>query len=324
MILTILAVVLVAGIVVGGALFYLQQQPDEQSDTDGDAEASDPEQPTDGDDDADGGVEVDLDIAEIRRSIIAGLRWVTHAVAGTPAKRTRLSIGGAIALGLTVIGAFAVTALVLNGLIAAVAFIGTLILGAGIPLGGVVLLKDGFPAGGLFAPLLAILAQYVFGRGAVVRREDGGYEWTMLREADDGYFVELTDGTVIPVEGDRGDLHRFGGRPLAILEEKGENVEQFTVGEEPPETAAESTRERRAGMDIHHPDRLRDDTFLISMKNVAQPAEGSAGPHLVQRGREKALEEAGGQQAISTFWLMILTGGLAVVGFAMGYGALLL
>lgn len=321
MILWIVVAVVLLGGAIGGGLYYLQQQ--EHADEE-DAEASDPEQPMDGDDDADGGVMGDIDTAEIRSTIIGGLEWVTAAVAGTQAKRTRLRIGGAIALGLTVIGAFAVTALVLNGVVAAVAFIGALIVGAGAPLGGVVLLKDGFPAGGLVAPLLAILAQYVFGRGAVVRREDGGYEWTMLRETDDGYFVELTDGTVIPVEGDRGDLHRFGGRPLAILEEKGENVEQFTVGEEPPETAAESTRERRAGMDIHHPDRLRDDTFLISMKNVAQPAEGSAGPHLVQRGREKALEEAGGQQAISTFWLMVLTGGLAVVGFAMGYGALLL
>jgi hypothetical protein len=77
-------------------------------------------------------------------------------------------------------------------------------------------------------------------------------------------------------------------------------------------------------MDIHHASRLRDDTHLISMKKLAQPAEGSAGPQLAQRGRAKALEEAGGQQAISTIWLMILTGGMAVVGFGMGYGSLLL
>jgi len=243
---------------------------------------------------------------------------------GLDVSPTQLRVGGAIAAGVGVIAAFAATAVLLNGLFAGVAFVLALILGAGIPLAGVALLKDGFPAGGLVAPLLAILAQYVFGRGAVVRREDGAYEWHALAETDDGFEVELADGTVIPVEGTRGDLHRFGGRPLAILEEKGENVEQFLVEEEPPETAAESTRERRAGMDIHHPRRLRDDTFLISMKNVAQPAEGSAGPALVQRGREKALEEAGGQQAIPTFWLMIATGALAVVGFGMGYGALLL
>jgi hypothetical protein len=77
-------------------------------------------------------------------------------------------------------------------------------------------------------------------------------------------------------------------------------------------------------MDIHHASRLRDDTFLISMKKLAQPAEGSAGPQLAQRGRAKALEEAGGQQAISTIWLMALTGGMAVIGFAMGYGSLML
>lgn len=321
MILWLLGIVVVGGAAVGGALYYLQQQ--EHADED-DAGASDPEQPTDGDDDAAGGVVDDLDAAEVRRRIVAGLEWVTDAVAGTPAKRTRLRIGGAITLGVGVVIAFAATALVLNGLFAGVAFVGALILGAGIPLGGVALLKDGFPLGGLVAPLLAILGQYVFGRGAVVRREDGGYEWTRLEDTDDGYHVELTDGTVLPVDGDRGDLYRFGGRPLALLEEKGQNVEQYTVREEPPETAAESTREHRAGMDVHHPERLQNDSYLVSLKHLAQPAEGSAGPHLVQRGREKALEEAGGQQAISTFWLMILTGGLAVVGFVMGYGALLL
>jgi len=235
-----------------------------------------------------------------------------------------LRIGAAIVLGVTVLLAFAATAAALNGLVAALAFVTAVIVGAGVPLTAVSMLKDDTPGGGLVAPLLAILAQYVFGRGAVVRREDGGYEWTTLRESEDGYRVELADGTEIDVDGDRGDLYRFGGRPLALLEEHGANVEQFAVEEEPPETAAESTRERRAGMDIHHASRLRDDTFLLSMKKLAQPAEGSAGPQLAQRGRAKALEEAGGQQAISTIWLMVLAGGMAVIGFAMGYGSLML
>jgi len=235
---------------------------------------------------------------------------------------TTLRIGAAIVLGVTVLVAFAATAAALNGLVAALAFVTAVIVGAGAPLTAVAMLKDDTPGGGLVAPLLAILAQYVFGRGAVVRREDGGYEWTTLRESDEGYRVELADGTEIDVDGDRGDLYRFGGRPLALLEEHGANVEQFAVEEEPPETAAESTRERRAGMDIHHPSRLRDETNLISMKKLAQSIEGSAGSQLTKRGRAKALEEAGGQQAISTVWLVIITGAMSVLGFGMGFVAL--
>jgi len=232
---------------------------------------------------------------------------------------TTLRIGAAIVLGVTVLLAFAATAAALNGLVAALAFVTAVIVGAGVPLTAVSMLKDDTPGGGLVAPLLAILAQYVFGRGAVVRREDGGYEWTTLRESDEGYRVELADGTEIDVEGDR----RTGrGRPLALLEEHGANVEQFAVEEEPPETAAESTRERRAGMDIHHPSRLRDETNLISMKKLAQSIEGSAGSQLTKRGRAKALEEAGGQQAISTVWLVIITGAMSVLGFGMGFVAL--
>jgi len=176
-ILWIFAAVVLLGAAVGGGLYYLQQQ--EHADEE-DGEAPGPEQPADEGDDADGGVVGDLDAAEIRSTIIGGLEWVIDAVAGTQAKRTRLRIGGAIALGLTVVAAFATTALLLNGLFAGVAFIGTLILGAGVPLAGVAILKDGFPLGGAVAPLLAILGQYVLGKGAVVRRQDGGYEWHRL------------------------------------------------------------------------------------------------------------------------------------------------
>jgi len=319
-ILWLLAIVLVGGGALGAGLWYLQQQEHAAEEEAADSVPAD----ADTDEDTDDGGQGDLDAADVRRGLVDALETVADAVAGTAAKRTRLRVVGAIGLGVVVVLAFAATAVVLNGLFAGVAFVGALLLGAGIPLGGVALLKDGFPFGGLFAPLLAILAQFVFGRGVVVRREDGGYEWTRLEETDDGFCATLADGTVIPITGDRGDLYRFGGRPLAITEEKGANVKQFTVREEPPETAAEGTREHRAGMAVHHPDRLRNDTFLVSLKHLAQPSAGSAGPHLARRGREKALEEAGGQQAISTFWLMIATGALAVVGFAMGYGALLL
>lgn len=250
-----------------------------------------------------------------------GLR---EAIAGTAAKRARLRIAGAVAIAAVMLVAFAATALLLNGLFAAVAFVLALVVGVSTPLLAVLIMKDGLPAGGMLGTWLAILGQFVLGKGAVVRREDGGYEWHRLVETADGYGVTLDDGTAIGIDGDRGDLYRFGGRPLALLEEKGRNVEQFTVREEPPETAAESTRETRAGVDVHHPERLGSDTHLVSLKQLAQPAAGSAGPEIARRGREKALEEAGGEQAIGTFWLMVLTGVLAVVGFMLTWGALTL
>lgn len=223
-----------------------------------------------------------------------------------------------------VVAALVATAYLLNGLFAAVALVFSLGLGAAIPLAGVVVLKSGFPLGGLLAKGLSILGQIVFGKGAVVRREDGGYEWHRLVDTEHGYQVELDDGTVLDIDGDRGDLYRFGGRPLALVEEKGQNVEQFTVTEEPPETADEATRETRAGMSVHHPRRFGADNYLLSLKQLAGPASGSAGPSLSRRGREKALEEAGGEQAFSGFWLTIMTGGMVIIGFVLGYGAMLL
>jgi hypothetical protein len=232
---------------------------------------------------------------------------------------------GAGAATLTLVGAFVYTALLITGLWAAVGFGIALVIGAStLPL-LLLLLKDDVPAGNLLGKWMAILAQFTFGGGAVVRTEDGSYEWQRLRETDAGrYAVKLNDGTVLTVKGDPGDLYRFGGQELAIIEEKGENVERFTVAEEPPETAAEATRETRAGMDIHHPDRRSDGSYLISLKQLAEPAAGSAGPHIARRGREKALEEAGGEQGFSGLWLTLLTGGMAILGFGMGYGALML
>lgn len=277
--------------------------------------------PSDEDDDADEELE-EADAETGGRDVRAALAGLYEAVAGTATKRARLRIAAAVGVTGVVIVAFVGTALLLNGLYAAVAFAVALFIGVSAPLLGVIILKDGFPLGGILATWLAILAQFVLGKGAVVRREDGGYEWHRLVETANGYGVTLDDGTAISIDGDRGDLYRFGGRPLAILEDKGRNVEQYTVREEPPETAEESTREMRAGVDVHHPERLRSDTVLVSLKQLAQPAAGSAGPALARRGREKALEEAGGEQSIGTFWLMIATGGLAVLGFVLGFAAL--
>lgn len=230
----------------------------------------------------------------------------------------------AVLAGVAAIAAFAGVAYILNGLFAAVAFLFALGLGAGIPLAGVVVLKSGFPLGNILAQWLAILAQFVLGSGALARTADGGYEWHRLEETGDGYRVRLDDGSVLDMDGDRGDLYRFGTRPLAMVEEKGANVEQFTVREEPPETAQEATREHRAGFPVHHPRRIDDGSYLLSLKQLAQPASGSGGPALARRGREKALEEAGGQQAIGGIWLTIMTGGLAVVGFVLAYGMMLI
>ena len=231
---------------------------------------------------------------------------------------------GAVGAAVVTLLSLAAVALVLNGPLAALAFGVALVIGVATPLTCIYLLKDGTPLAGLWAKGTALLAQFTFGRSALVRRADGSYEWSKLYEIDGRYAVELSDGTVLNPDGDRGDLYQFAGRPLAILEEKGQNVEEFTVDEQPPETADKSTRETRADLDIHHPSQLRSDSYLISLKQFAAPAEGSAGPKLAQRGRAKALEEAGGQQGFSGFWLTIFAGVMVLTGFVLGFGALAL
>ena len=102
--------------------------------------------------------------------------------------KTKARMGGAVLLVLSVIGGMAITAGMLNGLVAGVAFVVAAIVGiAGPPL-AILSLREGIP--NIAATGLAVAAQIAFQRAALVRRDDGRYEWTALRDRDDdGGFV---------------------------------------------------------------------------------------------------------------------------------------
>jgi len=164
-----------------------------------------------------------------------------------------------------------------------------------------------------------ILAQLTFGAGALVRRDDGAYEWGRLREDADGLFTVLADGTEVRFAGDRGDLRTVAWAPLAIAEQKTDrNMDRLTVGDsfetERPDPAdgGEST--------VKTPRALADggaSGWHIDSAKLHRWVEGSAGAGLPRSGLRKALEEEGGENRISTLVTMAGAGVLLVLGFGM-------
>lgn len=223
-----------------------------------------------------------------------------------------------------VVGALVATAVTITGIY------GGLVLGVGLALGASVPLllaygsKRGTPGAGLLATGSAMLAQLTFSKSALVRTDAGDFQWRLLREDSDGYFVELKDGTRVEIAADRGELYPFKFGKLAITEQKTErNMSPLTVDADAG-VRDQSTRETRGGYEIHHPEPLDDSSWLVSLRRLGSRVGASGQPDIVRRGRNKALEEAGGQQALSGLYLTLLVGVMVVLGFGMGYGALAL
>jgi hypothetical protein len=228
------------------------------------------------------------------------------------------TIAGTVVLG----GAFVATAAVVDGALAAAAFLGAGLLGASIPVAVLWGLKDATPGSGLVATGLAMLAQITYGDSALIRTDTGRYEWRLLREDADGLFAQLTDGTTVPIDTNRDNLYRFALGGLAITEQKTHtNMREFATPDVSG-AADESTRERRGGYPVHHPAARDSDSWLVSLANIQPVTSRSGEPDIVARGRDKALEEAGGTQQISAVITMALAAGLLVVGFVLGFGAM--
>lgn len=224
-----------------------------------------------------------------------------------------------------VVGALVATAATITGIYGALVLGVGLLLGASVPLLLAYGTKRGTPGSGLLATGSAMLAQFTFSKSALVRTDTGDFQWRLLREDDDGFFAELEDGTRVEIDADRGELYPFKFGKLAITEQKTpRNMAPLTVDADAVGVTDQSTRETRGGYDIHHPERLDDDSWLVSLREVGSQVAASGQPNIVRRGRNKALEEAGGQQALSGLYLTLLVGGMVVLGFGMGYGALAL
>lgn len=239
------------------------------------------------------------------------------AVAGSRRKRNRLRMTGSVVvvgIGLLLMAALA---WVTGGVLAGAAFAVAVVVGAIVPLLAVMVLRDLLP--NILATGFAVAAQLAFDVGALVRRSDGEYEWTVLRKDGVGYHARLNDGTRVPVDADKGDLFAFGYRSLAIVEERGEQVERHRV----TDTPGDSDRPvgERAGVPVKPP-RNENDGLLVSLSTIQRRIRGSASSELVRRGRDKALDEEGGQNQLSHLWTMAFSALLLVLGFVMTVGAL--
>lgn len=271
-----------------------------------------------GADSSGGGIEVPIMIASSLLAVAPDDDWRSWI--------QRHSIGLRVAVALTVVAlgfvgliAFAAAGW---GALAAVLFVGGLVVGVSGPPVSILLLRDGIPAGGLIGTGLVICAQIAFGQAALVRRDDDAYEWTALREGDRGYYAELSDGREVPIDADRGELFAFGFGTLAITEMKTDkNMERWTTVDTPGDSDAAA--ETRAGVPVAPPKQERSG-WLVTLANIQRAIRGSASSDLVRRGRDKALDETGGTQQLSQLWTMGFATALLFGGFILGYGAMLL
>jgi hypothetical protein len=230
---------------------------------------------------------------------------------------TALRIGGALTLvGVLLLGlvAFAFAGW---GLLAAILFFVGLVIGASGPPLAILLFRDGIPLGGLIGTGLAIAAQIAFGEAVLVRRDDGRYEWTVLRDnGRHGYWARLEDGRTIEIDADPGELFAFGFGQLAVAEQKTErNMDRWTVVDTPGDS--DVAADTRAGIEVQPPRQQSADSWLVSLATIQRAIRGSASSTLIRRGRDKALDEEGGQQQLSQLWTMGFATALLFGGFGM-------
>jgi hypothetical protein len=137
-------------------------------------------------------------------------------------------------------------------------------------------------------------------------------------------YTVLSSGRVVRIDGTRDDLPTVAWAPLAVVEEKTDrNMARFTVDETFRTTRPDPTAD---GEMIETPLALADggDGWHLDSSKLERWARGTANAELPRNGRRKALEEKGGEQRISQLVTMIGAAVLAVLGFGMTAGVLLL
>lgn len=285
-----------------GAVYYVR----EHADGGGETEGSDDDTP-------------DIDV---RDQLTDAAHTVAAAIYGTDRKRRAWRVAGALGT-VGVLGvAFVAVAWLGWGPLAGGLFIVGLIAGAAAPPVTILLFRDGLPLGGLVGTGLAIAAQVAFGKAGLVRREDGQYEWGALRDGDDGYYVALDDGGRVPIEADAGELFAFGFGKLAVSEAHGSNLDPYRETHTPGDS--DHPTDSRAGIPVTPPRKTGENTILVTLAKIQRRVRGSASSNLVRRGRDKALDKAGGTGQLSTLWTMAFATTLLIVGFAMTAGVLML
>lgn len=293
-----------------------------------DEEDDPPEWPNDDGDDPpewpndDEGDDVDDDGPPLREQAADALDRAVVILAGTERKRAIWRMVIAVgAVGGVLVG-FAAVAWLGWGALSGALFIVGLVVGASGPPLAILMFRDGLPLGGLVGTGLAIAAQVAFGKAALVRRDDGEYEWTALREDADEYYATLDRGDRVAVAADDGDLFAFGFGQLAVVEQHTDAaVDEYRAIDTPG--ASDQPVDERAGVDVLPP-RRKDGGILVTLAKIQRRVRGSASSKLVRRGRDKALDEEGGEGQLSQLWTMAFATILLIVGFGMTIGALLL
>lgn len=233
--------------------------------------------------------------------------------------RSHLRMAGAIVAVAAVFVALAAVAVLGWGLWSGIAFAVAVILGASIGPVAILMARETVP--NIVAVGLAIAAQVAFGQAALVRRADGQYEWTALREDAAGRYALVDGGRRVPIDAADGDLFAFGFGDLAVTEEHGSNLDPYRETDTPGDSDAPV--DTRAGVDVRPP-RREDGGILVSLAKIQRRVRGSASSMLVRRGRDKALDEEGGTGQLSQLWTMAFATVLLVVAYGMTIGVLLL
>jgi len=136
-------------------------------------------------------------------------------------------------------------------------------------------------------------------------------------ESEARYWARLADGTETPIHGQRGDLYRFAWAPLGFAAEKtAANMERLT---EPIDAAATDggfvqVNDTRADWQpvLRVPE---GDQWLVTLPQLWQFCFGSSESQSVRQGRDKALQEHGGQQQIGLLvFALLMLAGVAIGG----------
>ena len=192
-----------------------------------------------------------------------------------------------------------------------------------------------------------ILAQLANGAGCLIRRESGEYEYARLRDLPEdvveqrqilgdydldepfNWYVQLNGGTRLGVDGSRGDLYRFGWAPLGITEEKG--PENLGAISETPNATVRSDGGEDARTHVGTSNRRPEGTgyraylpvpkqgeWMVAGPQLASWCRNTAESVLIERGRDQALRDYGGQQQMGDLWFVLIVLMAAVFGGGMG------
>lgn len=245
-------------------------------------------------------------------------------------RRTQLALGALGAVGFGIV--LTITAGALYGLLSGIATAVGLLGGLAAPWIYVRVMRS--PAfGSTLATAFFILAQLTFGAGAIVRREDGRYEWRRLQQDSDGLYAELSVGRRVDIDGDIDELPSLAWAPVAIVEERTEqsmahiaaDPEEWSAERPDPARGVTGTIETPLGGDSDvAADGGAVEGWRINAAKLERWCRGTADSEPVRAGLRKALEEEGGQQQLSELYLMIGAGVLLVFGFGMTSAVMLL